>query len=414
MNSSRYDYDEHAPQDERAAIKTASRITSALNLRECASDHVRAHESSLLDGSDIIPAAVKTVTKLQMLDRVIRRVSDKHKLYDLLYKRKRAVSEARNACKAVWDNEPIPEYCDEDRRESSPCSYGDTIRDLMGLYYQYGNLHYRDHRAYVVTDEIVLNHDGVDYEFGQFRVCVNIPDLYLYAQALTPNYSKPKARVCHPHVDGESICMGDGVSAREFQHNSKNVSMMIELVISVLVTYGDRSPYVELENWHSRVCCVCNEYHGDEDRECDHCGRSVCERHEEQCSDCGDMVCNSCAVHVNEAYDCYCESCISRCPGCDGRAPTSYLADHDNMCEPCVRQRERQQRHRIRVQQEQKVLDFESSGAGGFMDAPSDSTASDDAVIREIGTRTHVTGQSGRDSAYRTASEIAEARNLNS
>jgi hypothetical protein len=121
--------------------------------------------------------------------------------------------------------------------------------------------------------------------------------------ALDPNPASSDASITHPHVNGESLCSGDGRKAIQSALEAGRLYDFFTIVNQLLHTYSEGRAYVELSNWYGVPCHDCNCTVDEDDRY--HCHR------------CEETLCSDCASHCSHCDETCCSNCSSSCPRCD-------------------------------------------------------------------------------------------------
>jgi len=233
----------------------------------------------------------------------------------------------------------------EFEKESFDSKY--YLAELTACNNTFKSLVYEDGYLIVTTSPITLENIGL----GRFevRVAVNLidssPNSFLTINALEPNYAGGGENYPHPHVDGDSLCMGEGYSLICDAAQQGRIEDVFNLAINILSNYNRDSPYHSLDEWEGVRCQRCDcSYDPEEcgccceicDRSvcddcascCDSCGCSVCSEHMTiSCGACETHSCNRCSENSSYCQRCdttLCEDCATTCQVCD-----------ETICEEC-------------------------------------------------------------------------------
>ncbi|HBL48269.1 MAG TPA: hypothetical protein DDZ90_33300 [Planctomycetaceae bacterium] len=118
--------------------------------------------------------------------------------------------------------------------------------------------------------------------------------------------------VHHPHVQGETLCEGEGKLPITQALTECRLGDFFLLVQQVLQTYNPGSAYVPLDRWWNTTCADCGDsVDHDESGPCSNCEHRICEYCRRSCTACGDHLCASCADTCAECDGTFCRSCLS-------------------------------------------------------------------------------------------------------
>ena len=191
-----------------------------------------------------------------------------------------------------------------------------VYRDLLALDEEFSDLQIADDLSSVAvtTDPVVL--EGV--ALGRFRLIVDLARLgrgridgdAVTAEALDPNPSASNDEITHPHVQGSSICFGDGGPLLRAALAEGRLYDALVVTRQVLLTYNEASPYVRLDQWTGRRCDECDDLAGEDDLYgCQACGTSMCGNCEASCADCESSHCRRCLRE--DDGDLVCRDCLA-------------------------------------------------------------------------------------------------------
>ena len=143
----------------------------------------------------------------------------------------------------------------------------------------------------------------------------------------------------HPHVDGTTLCVGDGRRPIQLALKQLRLFDFFELVRQILTTYNPGSAYVALEDWDSVECRDCgDQVRSSTARSCDDCCGTVCEDCVSVCRDCGERFCADCSYRCADCDEETCSTCLGPCRGCGEKFCRRCLTD-DN-CFTCDEKQE--------------------------------------------------------------------------
>jgi hypothetical protein len=155
-------------------------------------------------------------------------------------------------------------------------------------------------------------------------------------EAVDPHPAARDDSITHPHVQGRTLCEGDGKHAICAALAQGRLYDFFVLVHQVLHTYGADSAYVTLDRWSGSACTDCDQpfYRDDEADICGQCSAEVCENCRNSCDECGDAICSQCLAHCAVCDSVLCNSCAQRCRACSRRTCGACLQE-DQRCEVC-------------------------------------------------------------------------------
>jgi hypothetical protein len=252
-----------------------------------------------------------------------------------------------------------------DRPKDLKYSVQDIIEELFALKASFGERFFlKEDYFVVVTDPITLeDENNNEHELGAFEIWFHFTGLSskrsFHVKAQEPNYCGGGAEYFHPHVapDG-TICEGEAAESITVAFEEGRISDIIYMIISVLNTYNDRSPYKHLESWGKSSCCAECGYELSEDDVryccvcrspeslcfeciyiCDSCCDSVCSEHTNRCNECGNCMCDSCSTSCPVCGETVCEDCQTICYACGDRGCPSCMSECENcgerVCSDC-------------------------------------------------------------------------------
>ncbi|MCA9056305.1 MAG: hypothetical protein KDA75_20895 [Planctomycetaceae bacterium] len=186
----------------------------------------------------------------------------------------------------------------------------------------------------VMTERIVL--DGID--LGPFEIRLEWAELagsHSYRVVpLDPNYPSCDDHVPHPHVQGESLCEGDGHHAISRALEQGQLGEFFVLVRQILRTYNEDSPYVALNRWNGVPCIDCGDVIAAEDSYgCDRCSERLCGDCYCCCTRCEVTLCSECVEHCSACDELACSRCLTSCAACGQACCERCLVD--SLCPDC-------------------------------------------------------------------------------
>ena len=141
--------------------------------------------------------------------------------------------------------------------------------------------------------------------------------------------------VHHPHVQGDTLCEGEGKIPVSQALAEGRLGDFFILVQQILQTYNPGSAYVPLERWWNSSCADCNDSMSQEEsRHCSICEHQICEYCRRNCVACSDHLCTSCADTCSACDDTFCRDCISNCESCGECCCRPCLSDQT--CSSCL------------------------------------------------------------------------------
>lgn len=194
--------------------------------------------------------------------------------------------------------------------------------------------------AYASLLELEFTSDDIELrgmKFGKFLVKFGSElnggtnEYRIKVSPLTPNYSKIMGEVSHPHVEKTTICLGDGKVPFSRAVKAGRYGDAVDIVNSVLNTYGEGRAYVELKNWNGWTCDNCEGICLERPGKCNHCKQNLCSacthrcfkckilKHEAcniLCEICKDNSCSSCKITLRKRNILGCVKCAKTCGNC--------------------------------------------------------------------------------------------------
>ena len=186
----------------------------------------------------------------------------------------------------------------------------------------------------VITEPIELQ--GIDLGRFEIQLRYTAPrDTPRYEViALDPHPAASNSSVTHPHVQDDRLCEGDGRAAIRSAVAQGRLSDFFQIVVQILQTYNDSSPYVSLDDWYGEPCEDCGATTRDDDRAgCGCCERLLCDQCQTGCSICCEGCCDSCTDRCDGCEEFVCRSCQQNCSTC-GDAYCENCLD-ETLCETC-------------------------------------------------------------------------------
>lgn len=226
---------------------------------------------------------------------------------------------------------------------SGDVSYRDIYSDLIALDEEFervefdqGSQQLRVRTAPIMLAEIYLGPFEIRLELGRLDI-----DLPYAVVALDPCPAASRSEVPHPHILGEVLCEGDGRQAIRRALADGRLFDFFQLVVAVLGTYNDESPYVELGDWHSEPCPDCGLLIDPENGVCcGHCEALLCYECEGGCPGCGEGYCHQCLAPCRQCDEPCCPTCLQNCKGCDRQCCSQCLTNE--RCGECYEEEKEQ------------------------------------------------------------------------
>ncbi|WP_417388678.1 hypothetical protein [Gimesia sp.] len=141
--------------------------------------------------------------------------------------------------------------------------------------------------------------------------------------------------VHHPHVQGDTLCEGEGKIPISQALAEGRLGDFFLLVQQILQTYNPSSAYVPLDRWWNSSCADCDDSMSQEEsRPCSICEHQICEYCRRNCTTCGNHLCSSCADTCETCHHTFCRDCLSECDACSDCFCRSCLSDQT--CSSCL------------------------------------------------------------------------------
>jgi hypothetical protein len=225
-------------------------------------------------------------------------------------------------------------HAEADRRPVA--SVRDILADLIALQSEFGGLEVdlKLGNFSVVTEAIEL--EGV--WLGRFRIVVLLDCLGEASPyeivALDPNPASESSETVHPHVQGDSLCEGEGRAAIRKASQQGRVYDLCVLIRQILETYNSGSAYVPLSRWANCPCEDCGTSVGSgESTFCHRCESDLCQDCAIACGDCQENVCVSCRSQCQSCSSTYCDHCFQTCDRCGNQFCSECL--DEGRCSSC-------------------------------------------------------------------------------
>lgn len=270
--------------------------------------------------------------RLDGLDPRLQPVATEHVHAQLVSQLQTIEASAQQALATLGRERPVP----------LP-SIVDLVLDLVGIQEEFAACEFdlKHNGLVVTTEEIVLN----DHPFGAYTIRVGVPNakdshFTLEVESVDEIAASNNSSVCHPHVSGGSLCLGEGRVPFEAAERDGRILDMLLIVKQVLETYNEHSAYVTLADWFGASCPECGdsvpEYSGSS---CANCDSTCCDNCTYLCARCEEAFCNDCLGTCWKCDDSFCLRCLSRCGDCDDRFCNDCL-DENQTCDRCKAEKE--------------------------------------------------------------------------
>ena len=187
----------------------------------------------------------------------------------------------------------------------------------------------------VRTDPIVL--EGIN--LGPFEIRLSWSwtggRLDYCVVALDPHRAGPNDSVTHPHVDGETLCEGEGRAAIRRVLETGRLLDLFLIVRQILETYNPSSAYVALSDWEGCPCPDCGDSVRDDDAvTCQGCEERRCWDCSGCCTGCEECFCSGCTSDCSACGDRFCGRCLNSCSDCEGDFCHECLTN-EGICTEC-------------------------------------------------------------------------------
>jgi len=260
---------------------------------------------------------------------------------ELLYSIKNSISRYESIISVVTDE-----------LQKRPPSFIEIFEEVKSFQKNFPNASFSKRSISIISHNISLeDENGNEISLGRFKITLDLnscpsvvdgTDHMIYAEALDPNPAREDYRVTHPHVKNNYICMGNGSSLVYQAYIEGRLEDVFKLLISILNTYNDESPYIRLEEWVGIECENCRAQTNEEEYySCDRCGNMFCDNCGLTCRSCEGFCCSNCLVGECEiCNDPFCENCILNCTDCSnvicqGCASKCEKCEND-FCSSCL------------------------------------------------------------------------------
>tara|TARA_R110002073_G_scaffold245940_2_gene408712 strand:- start:14531 stop:15556 length:1026 start_codon:yes stop_codon:yes gene_type:complete len=191
------------------------------------------------------------------------------------------------------------------------------------------------HRLTVQTSSISLEY----VELGSFEICLNwkfIKESSPYEViAVEPNCPSSNDSVTHPHVQGETLCEGEGADAIRRSLDEGRIYDFFCIVDHVLRNYNPDSAYMQIEDWNGVSCKSCGDnVDRDEVVGCCKCETELCPDCSTSCDSCVDRFCSECISSCESCGDDACLMCLKSCDDCGNSFCNTCL--FEGTCDDCI------------------------------------------------------------------------------
>jgi hypothetical protein len=220
--------------------------------------------------------------------------------------------------------------------DQPPPTEGEIYREILALQAEFDDveLESKTGEIRVIVGPIVLE----DIHLGRFQICLDWGDSSgstpYRVVALDPNPAARDDSVPHPHVQGETLCEGEGRVAIRSALAQGRLLDFFTIVSQTLSTYARGSAHVELDSWFGESCMDCRSTVYEEERYyCHRCDAVLCGSCDITCQGCSNGFCSECISTCHECHADYCSSCLDSCPAC--RRATCVDCLHNGICRSC-------------------------------------------------------------------------------
>ncbi|MCC9601037.1 hypothetical protein LOC67_10815 [Stieleria sp. JC731] len=190
------------------------------------------------------------------------------------------------------------------------------------------------------TEEIVLE----SVYLGRFEIVLRwdrINDTRPYEVLSVAPGNGTRDGTTHPHVQGDTLCEGDGATAIKRALQEGRLYDFFSIVDRILKTYNAASAYVSLDDWDGVTCRCCGDTVDSDDlSRCTKCETELCDDCSTSCDSCSDRFCSECIGTCAGCHNYCCHYCGKSCDECDECFCDSCL--HEGMCDDCVDRNEQE------------------------------------------------------------------------
>jgi hypothetical protein len=227
-----------------------------------------------------------------------------------------------------------------DDRTTGPAQHMPTVhdiyQDILSLKAEFEAVTWsiRQRTLSVTTSDVVLE----NIDLGRFQIELDwreLPDSTAFRViALEPNPADSNDNVTHPHVESETLCVGDARLSLQYALEQGRIADFFLIVNNVLQTYNSGSPYVSLAEWHGVRCSDCGDSVSSDDCfTCGKCEDSLCESCYRYCEPCSGHFCCTCMASCKACDEDLCRDCQQSCKSCKSSFCPSCL--EENLCDNC-------------------------------------------------------------------------------
>ena len=256
----------------------------------------------------------------------------------------------------------------------SPPTIASVYEDLLEIQEAFGRIQYHapTNVLSTVTDRIEL--EGID--LGHFRLDLYLdnlnadPSSFISAKALDPNPAREDSSYVHPHVDGESICLGDAINPLKSAAQTFRLADIMTITNVTLNTYNASSAYAKLCLWGQEEeyysCDDCGaECDEDDTYGCAECENYSCGDCINMCEACSNSLCRNCTISCQICGAIICSRCEKICAGDScGRSICPSCYDYDSLCDDCIRKANEEDEDKDEDEDEYGINDEETTNTG--------------------------------------------------
>ena len=225
---------------------------------------------------------------------------------------------------------------------AAPISLRDLYADLETLDEEFEEVSYQPSANLLIVCTESIELEGID--LGPFEIRLDLSQLSAEAPyrivAINPTPAHARPEVTHPHVMDEILCAGEGRAAIRAALSDRRLLDFFLLIASVLRTYNEDSPYLELQDWFSESCYDCGSLtHEESGFTCQGCDAWLCYECECFCRGCDEVRCSRCLSQCHSCEELFCRGCLETCAGCAEEFCDSCLLENER-CITCHEQEE--------------------------------------------------------------------------
>ena len=125
----------------------------------------------------------------------------------------------------------------------------DASKELISLLrmtpHPYKEISFDERELKAYTHQIVIGHEGIDYEIGKFQICI----AFETGRLTITNLTNPHDGYDHPHINSGSVCLGNistGIAKMLAEHEYVGTLTVLH---EYLRSYNDSDAYHDIRHW---------------------------------------------------------------------------------------------------------------------------------------------------------------------